>query len=433
MTTSAFAAPLVLPSETLPNRLAKAAMTEGMADLQGRPSVDLVRLYEAWGRGGAGVLISGNVPVDANHLERPGNVIIAGAQDAAAKAALRRLTQAARAGGAGFWIQLSHAGRQTPALVNPTPKAPSAVALALPGKLYGTPVPMSGDDIRAVIRRFAEAGAVSREVGFTGVQIHGAHGYLISQFLSPLANKREDEWGGALENRARLLLEIVRATRAAVGADFTLAVKLNSADFQRGGFAPGESMQVAQWLEAEGVDLLEVSGGNYEQPRMMKMEGLEAADVSGLPASTAAREAYFLDFAVELRKHVKTPLMVTGGMRTAQAMNEAIERDGVALIGIGRPMVVDPDAPRRLLEGAPSLDRYEERLRLGPGFFSQRSPSKTLRALNGFGALYWQYQQLRRIGRGQAPDMKLGLLKALMDERRAQTAWMAGRARGAAS
>jgi len=433
MTTSAFAAPLQLPSETLPNRLAKAAMTEGMADLQGRPSDELVRLYEAWGRGGAGLLISGNVPVDANHLERPGNVIIAGPQDAAARAALRRLTQAARAGGAGFWIQLSHAGRQTPALVNPTPKAPSAVGLALPGKLYGTPVPMNGDDIRAVIRRFAEAAAVAREAGFTGVQIHGAHGYLISQFLSPLANKREDEWGGALENRARLLLEIVRATRAAVGADFTLAVKLNSADFQRGGFAPGESMQVAQWLETEGVDLLEVSGGNYEQPRMMKMEGLEKPDVSGLPASTAAREAYFLDFAVELRKHVKTPLMVTGGMRTAQAMNEAIERDGVALIGIGRPMVVDPDAPRRLLEGAESLDRYEERLRLGPGFFSQRSSSKMVRAINGFGALYWQYQQLRRIGRGQAADMKLGLLKALMDERREQTAWMAGRAREVAS
>ncbi len=430
MTTPAFAAPLQLPSETLPNRLAKAAMTEGMSDPQGRPSDDLVRLYEAWGRGGAGLLISGNVPVDAHHLERPGNVIIAGVQDDAAKAALRRLAQAARSGGAGFWAQLSHAGRQTPALVNPTPKAPSAVPLALPGKLYGVPVPLQGAEIRAIIQAFADAAAVCREAGCTGVQIHGAHGYLVSQFLSPLANKREDEWGGSLENRARLLLEIVRTTRAAVGRDFTLAVKLNSADFQRGGFAPGESMQVAQWLEAEGVDLLEVSGGNYEQPRMMKMEGLEAADLSGLPPSTAAREAYFLDFAVELRKQVKTPLMVTGGMRSAAAMNEAIERDGVALIGIGRPMVVDPDAPQRLLEGAASLDRYEERLRLGPGFFSPRSSSKTMRALNGFGALYWQYQQLRRIGRGQAADMRLGLLKALMAERREQEAWMARRGGG---
>lgn len=426
-----FAAPLQLPSETLPNRLAKAAMTEGMADTLGRPSEDLVRLYEIWGRGGAGLLISGNVPVDAHHLERPGNVFIAGAQDDAAKAALRRLAQAARSGGAGFWVQLSHAGRQTPALVNPTPKAPSAVPLALPGKLYGVPVPLDGEEIRDIIRRFAEAAAVCRDAGCTGVQIHGAHGYLISQFLSPLANEREDEWGGSLENRARLLLEVVRATRAAVGRDFTLSVKLNSADFQRGGFAPGESMQVAQWLEAEGLDLLEISGGNYEQPRMMKMEGLEKADTTGLPASTAAREAYFLDFAVELRKQVKTPLMVTGGMRSAAAMNEAIERAGVALIGIGRPMVVDPDAPRRLLEGARELDRYEERLRLGPGFFSQRSPSKTVRALNGFGALYWQYQQLRRIGRGLTADMKLGLLKALMAERREQEAWMAQRGSGA--
>lgn len=424
MATSAITQSLQLPSETLPNRLAKAAMTEGLADWHGRASDGLVRLYEAWGRGGAGLLITGNVQVDAHHLERPGNVVIAGSQGEQAKSALKRWSQAARAGGAGVWMQLSHAGRQTPALVNPTPKAPSSAPLALPGKLYGVPVPLREEEIALVIKRFAASAAVARETGFTGVQIHAAHGYLISQFLSPLANRRADAWGGSLENRARLLLEIVRATRASVGEDFTVAVKLNSADFQKGGFAPGESLTVAGWLERDGVDLIEISGGNYEQPRMMKLEGVEKPDLTGLPTSTTAREAYFLDFAVQMRARVKLPLMVTGGLRTSQAMNDAIANDGIALVGIARPMVVDPNAARRLLDGAAALDRYEDRLRLGPGVFGPKSPFTLVRAANGFGALYWQYQQLRRLARGEPPKLALGLLQAINAEQRCQREWM---------
>jgi 2,4-dienoyl-CoA reductase-like NADH-dependent reductase (Old Yellow Enzyme family) len=425
MATIAFAQALTLPSETIPNRIAKAAMTEGLADTQGRVSEGLVRLYGAWGRGGAGLLISGNVQVDGRHLERPGNVVIAGAQDSEACAALKRWSAAGRAAGAGFWMQLSHAGRQTPALVNPTPYAPSAVPLALPGKLYGVPVPLSEADILLIVRRFAQAAVVARETGFTGVQIHAAHGYLISQFLSPLANRRTDAWGGSLENRARLLLEIVRATRASVGPDFTIAVKLNSADFQKGGFAPGESLTVGEWLAQANVDVIEISGGNYEQPRMMKLEGLEKPDLTGLPPSTAAREAYFLDFAVQMRARIGVPLMVTGGLRSARAMEDAIDKDGIALVGIARPMVIDPDAPRRLIEGAAALERYEDRLRVGPGLMGPRSPLTMIRAINGFGALYWQYQQLRRLARGEAPKLKMGLLEALLAERRCQQEWMA--------
>jgi 2,4-dienoyl-CoA reductase-like NADH-dependent reductase (Old Yellow Enzyme family) len=423
MNSQTFAQPLELPSERLSNRLVKAAMTEGLSDAHGRASDGLVRLYEAWGRGGAGLLISGNVAVDAQHLERPGNVVIAGPQDGEAKAALKRWVGAARAGGAGFWMQLSHAGRQTPALVNPTPKAPSAIPLGLPGKQFGAPVPLTEAEILDIVARFAEASAVAREAGFTGVQIHAAHGYLISQFLSPRANRREDGWGGPLENRARLLLEIVRATRAKLGRDFTISVKLNSADFQKGGFAPSESLTVAEWLARESVDVIEISGGNYEQPRMMRLDGLDKPDLTGLPASTAAREAYFLDFAMRMREQVKVPLMVTGGFRSAAAMNEAVG-EGIALIGLARPMVVQTDAPRRLLEGAAGLERYEERLRLGPGLLGPKSPLITIRALNGFGALYWQYQQLRRIARGQEPNLRTGLLKALGAEQRDQAAWM---------
>lgn len=425
MNTPALAEPLHLPSETLPNRLAKAAMTEGLADSYGHATEGHVRLYEAWARGGAGLLITGNVQIDAHHLERPGNVVIAGAQSEDARVALKSWSQAARVGGAGVWMQLSHAGRQTQTLVNPTPKAPSAIPVALPGKLFGVPVPLSEAEIRLIVQRFAAAAAVARETGFTGIQIHAAHGYLVSQFLSPLANQRKDAWGGPLENRARLLLEIVRACRASVGRDFTIAVKLNSADFQKGGFAPGESLTVAEWLEQETVDVIEISGGNYEQPRMMNVEGIEQPDRTGLPASTVAREAYFLDFAIQMRQRVRIPLMVTGGLRTAKAINEAISGDGIALAGIARPMVVYPDAPRRLLEGATALDRYEDRLRLGPGLLGPRSPFKSIRSANGFGALYWQYQQLRRLGRGEAPKFDMGLLSALNAEQRQQRDWMA--------
>lgn len=417
-----FASPLQLPSETLPNRLAKAAMTEGLADPRGRATPELARLYETWGASGAGLLISGNVQVDARHLERPGNVIIAGPQDAQAMSALRAWTAAARRHNAGFWMQISHGGRQTPSIVNPTPKAPSAVPLALPGKQFGNPIPLNEDEIVDLTARFANAVAVAREAGFTGAQIHAAHGYLISQFLNPRANQREDRWGGSLENRARFLLDIVRGARAKVGADFTLAVKLNSADFQQGGFSAQDSVQVAQWLQEAGVDVLELSGGNYEQPKMMDMEGLEKADMSGLPASTARREAYFLDFALAMRQSVSVPLMVTGGFRSAAAMSEAVQ-SGIAIIGLARPMVTEPHAPKNLLVGAAMLENKQAHVRLGGGWLGQRSPFKILRAINGFGVLYWQYQQLRRLGRGEAPDLRLPLMKAMSDEMKMQKTW----------
>jgi len=172
---------LTLPSgEVLPNRLAKAAMTEGLADTHGRASEDLARLYRRWAAGGCGLLLTGNVQVDAHHLERPGNVIVAGPASAAAMSGLRSWVEAARSHGAGFWMQIAHAGRQTPRAVNRHPKAPSAVALELPGNEFGTPVALREDEILEVIERFVNAAAVAKEAGFSGVQLHAAHGYLLS-------------------------------------------------------------------------------------------------------------------------------------------------------------------------------------------------------------------------------------------------------------
>lgn len=237
--------PLELPcGATLPNRLAKAAMTERLADLHSRPTPALEQLYRLWSAGGAGLLLTGNVQVDRGHLEAAGNVAIDGTEDAAALAALRGFASAAKSGGAKVWMQISHAGRQTQKNINPHPKAPSAVTVALPGGRFGEPVALTGEEIIALIGRFAHAAGVARETGFDGAQIHAAHGYLISEFLSPRINLRTDEWGGALDGRARFLLETVKATRAKVGADFPVSVKINSADFQRGGFSFEDSQVV---------------------------------------------------------------------------------------------------------------------------------------------------------------------------------------------
>jgi 2,4-dienoyl-CoA reductase-like NADH-dependent reductase (Old Yellow Enzyme family) len=410
---------LELPcGEVLPNRLAKAAMTEGLADHRGRPGERLGRLYRAWSEGGAGLLITGNVQIDWQHLERPGNVVIDRPADDELRKSLQDWAEAARSTGNGLWMQISHAGRQTQSTINPRPKAPSAIPLALPGKLFGIPVPLTESEIEDLIERFAGAALIAAETGFTGAQIHAAHGYLISEFLSPLANQRDDRWGGSLENRARLLLEVVRRARQRLPSTFALAVKLNSADFQKGGFAPEESLQVASWLQEAGIDALEISGGSYESPKMMNMPGLDEPDAGNghVAASTAAREAYFLQFAAEMRREVKIPLMVTGGFRSAAAMAQAIAEDGIGLIGLARPMCVDPAAPKKLLDGQPELERFEDRLRVGPGWFGPQSPFAMLKAINGFGVMSWYYQQLRRLGDGQPPDPKLRVFPSFVRE-----------------
>ena len=220
---------------------------------------------------------------------------------------------------------------------------------------------MTGDEIIDVIARFAHAAKVSREVGFTGVQIHSAHGYLLSEFLSPRVNQRTDEWGGSLENRARLLLETIKAVRAATGPDFAIAVKLNSADFQKGGFTNEECLKVVEWLNTAGIDLLEISGGNYEQPKMAGLDGLEPASDEKVRASTRAREAYFIDYAAAIAKVAKMPLMVTGGFRSRAGMEEALAAGAAQVIGIGRPLCGDPLAVKRLLNGeTQALPAYEK-------------------------------------------------------------------------
>jgi len=203
-------------------------------------------------------------------------------------------------------------------------------------RMFAQPVAMTEADIADVIERFAATAHAAEQAGFTGVQIHAAHGYLLSQFLSPLTNRRDDAWGGSLTHRARLLLDVVRAVRARVAPGFCVGVKLNSADFQRGGFSEDDARQVLALLNAEQVDLVELSGGSYESPAMQG----RTAD-----GRTLAREAYFLEFARDLAQVAAMPLMTTGGI-ARRTIAEQVLHSGIAIVGIATAMAAVPDLPR---------------------------------------------------------------------------------------
>ncbi|MEM1152166.1 MAG: NADH:flavin oxidoreductase/NADH oxidase family protein [Pseudomonadota bacterium] len=407
--------PLSLPSGlSLPNRLAKAAMTEGLADAQNQATDRHVTLYRQWAEGGIGLQLTGNIQVDRHHLEKAGNVVIDAQPSNEEMAALAAFASAAKSKGAPVIMQVSHAGRQTPIAINPRPAAPSSVPLDLPGKFFGPPRAMEHAEIAGVIANMGLVARVARDAGFDGVQVHAAHGYLISQFLNPLANQRSDEWGGPLENRARLLRECVSAARREGGPGFTISVKLNSADFQKGGFSHEDCLAVVDMLNELGVDLLEVSGGSYEQPKMMNQEGMKPADAPQVRESTRKREAYFLDYARSVKTRAKMPVMVTGGFRSREAMDSALANGEADVIGIGRPLCVETDLPNRLLNNEiEALPRFEDTLRLGPtGLLGPNSPIGLIKALNGFGAMGWYYQHLIALGEGRQPDAKLGLFTA---------------------
>jgi 2,4-dienoyl-CoA reductase-like NADH-dependent reductase (Old Yellow Enzyme family) len=396
MVTGPFA-PLVLRSGgRLRNRIAKAAMEEGMAGSSQLPDERLISLYRRWGAGGAGLLITGNVMVHAEALTGPAGVVL---DDRAPLDPFTRWAEAGKAGGPAMWMQISHPGRQVQARMPGVAWGPSAVAVELGkhSKRFGQPVAMTKEQISATVKRFATTAGLAERAGFDGVEVHAAHGYLLSQFLSPLVNKRSDEWGGPLENRARLLLDVVRAIRMVVSSPFTVAVKLNSADFQRGGFDANDAAKVIAMLEPLGVDLIELSGGSYESPAM-----------AGRPAGagTAAREAYFLELAAELAKTSPLPLMLTGGI-TRRETAEAVLASGVALIGMATAMAVTPDLPDRWRAGLEPAERLE------PVTWSDKT-------LASAASMSLARHQMRRITRGQDPTGKTHPRYALVCDQRTQ-------------
>jgi 2,4-dienoyl-CoA reductase-like NADH-dependent reductase (Old Yellow Enzyme family) len=404
--------PLTLPNgAVLKNRLAKAAMSETLGDPLGHPTEALAKLYRRWSDGGAGLLITGNVMVDNRYLEHPGNVVV---EDGAAHDGLSHWIAQGRAGGAHVVVQISHPGRQVQRVVAKQPVAPSAVPAVKMMGAFGKPRALESDEIPQVIDRFVRTSQLLERAGASGVQIHGAHGYLVNQFLSPLTNLREDQWGGSLANRARFLIEIVRAVRAATAPSFIVAVKLNSADFQRGGFGEEDAIEVVRMLASERVDLLEISGGTYESAKMFTGTADEPKK-----ESTRKREAYFLDFARKLRGVSTIPLMVTGGFRTRTAMHAALEENALDVIGMARPFAVEPDLPARLMSGEAEQSTVVPR----------RTFSRRLDLVAEGG---WHSMQLRRMGEGLAPDPNMsptwaalsfafgGMLQALRRNRQAR-------------
>lgn len=375
---------LNLPNgQTLVNRIAKAAMEENLADARQAPSKALFQLYQAWAQGEAGLLLTGNVMIDRRAMTGPGGVVLEDERDLGQ---FREWATIGRSGSAQFWMQLNHPGRQTMANLGQQALAPSAVALDLGSfsKMFAEPRPMSESDIAEVIQRFATSAALVEKAGFTGVQIHAAHGYLISQFLSPLTNRRTDRWGGTLENRARLLLAVVSAVRQAVSPQFCVAVKLNSADFQRGGFDADDARQVIQWLNDQPIDLLELSGGSYEAPAMQG----EARD-----GRTLAREAYFLEMAGELASVARMPVMVTGGIRRLAIVEQVLD-SGIAMAGIGTALALEPQLVKHWRTGQNSHPQL-------PPIRWKRKP---LAALASMAVVKFQLQRLSR-GRKPRPDV----------------------------
>jgi 2,4-dienoyl-CoA reductase-like NADH-dependent reductase (Old Yellow Enzyme family) len=381
-------APLTLPcGATLRNRLAKSAMSERLAGPDRAPTAEHVALYRTWGTGGCGLLVTGNVMVDPAHLGERGNVAV---EDRSHFATLQ--AWAAASGATPQWVQLNHPGRQAPRRLDPAPVAPSAVGVEGTWGLFGTPRALDDAEIEQLVARFATSAAIVKDAGFHGVQIHAAHGYLCCQFLSPRTNLRTDRWGGDLEGRSRFLREVVSAVRRAVGPGFPVGVKLNTADFQRGGFTEEEGVEVARMLESLGIDLLELSGGTYERAVMF---------AEGPPReSTLRREAFFLDQAEKIRAVVKTPLLLTGGFRTRGAMDEALASGAVDVVGLARPLCLEPDLAARLLSGATAA-AAEVKLHTG------------VRALDSMLTGAWYEVQLGRMGRGLAPDPALWRARAV--------------------
>lgn len=333
--------PLRLPNgQVIPNRIAKASMEENLADADHAPSPALIQLYRSWAQGGAGLIITGNVMVDRHALTGPGGVVLESDRH------LPRFhdwAQACRSEGAQAWLQINHPGRQLMAVLGQPALGPSAVPVNIPGleRLFAQPRALSETEIEALIERYVSTAVLAERAGFTGVQIHAAHGYLFSQFLSPLSNRRDDQWGGSLENRARILLRTVAAVRARVTAQFCVAVKLNSADFQRGGFDSEEAAAVVQMLNPLAVDLIELSGGSYESPAMQG----QTRD-----GSTLAREAYFLEFAERIGAVASMPVMVTGGVRRKAVAEQALQ-GRVAMVGMATALAIDPQLPARWRRG----------------------------------------------------------------------------------
>lgn len=376
---------MILPNgSTLKNRIAKSAMSENLSNKNNEPTPLLIEVYKKWAQSGAGLLITGNIMIDSKAIGEPRNVVVENRKNFEI---LKEWAESVNGTDTHLWAQINHPGRQAMEPINRDLKAPSAVPLKSGGRKDGSkkiPIALNESQILAIIEAFGNTAIILKDAGFSGVQIHGAHGYLVSQFLSPYSNIRSDKWGGSLVNRARFVIEVYRKIRARVGKSFPIGIKLNSADFQKGGFSEEESMEVVKILSKEGIDLIEISGGTYEAPAMMGKR----------KKSTIKREVYFMDYIEKASKITTTPLMLTGGFRTTSIMKDAIASNQLDIIGIARPFTVYPNIGNEIFN--------KSRIN-----FNTKIKKTGVKGIDGAMNIIWYESQIKRLGKGKVPKPDL--------------------------
>jgi len=335
MTENLLFTPITLPNgTTIKNRFFKSAMSEGMGTRDFQPKKNIATLYKRWAEGGTGLIITGNIMVDPKGTAEPGNIVF---DKNSNMEILKNWAKQGQQHGAKVMVQLNHPGKQAPKTVSKQTVAPSAVPLGNGlNKLFSTPRALATNEVEELIQKFVTSAKVAKEAGFSGVQIHAAHGYLISQFLSPHDNRRTDKYGGSLENRMRFLKEIYLGMREELGKDFNIGIKINSTDFKEDGLTEEDSLKTIIEL---ALDFVEISGGTYERPAMMGA------------TSKSTNQVFFAEYSKKLKQKIEIPVVVTGGIRSINAMNTLLNNNTTDFIGIARPLTIDPNIPNKIKQG----------------------------------------------------------------------------------
>lgn len=336
--------PFEIKTIKMKNRIVRSATYEKMADEDGFVTEQLINLYVTLAKGGVGLIITGNALVHVSGRSAPKMLCI---HNDFYIEGLKKLTSAVHEAGGKIVIQLNHGGRQCASIFlhgNP-PVAPSAVYEPV---YKVTPRELTHEEIWELIESFGKAAKRAKEAGFDGVQIHGAHGYLINQFLSPYTNRRNDYWGGDEERRFHFLEEVYQSIRDNVGYDYPVMIKLNACDFVEGGLKLEESLRIAKRLENLGIDAIEVSGGIVEskieeRPVRMKIDSPE-------------KEAYFREFSREFKRNLKVPIMLVGGIRSRTVAEDILQKNDADLISLSRPLICEPDLPNKWMKGKEKSD-----------------------------------------------------------------------------
>lgn len=338
MTENLLFTPITLPNgTTIKNRFFKSAMSEGMGTRDFQPKKNITTLYKRWAEGGTGLIITGNIMVDPKGTAEPGNIVF---DKNSNMEILKDWAKQGQQHGAKVMVQLNHPGKQVPKTIAKETVAPSTIPLGNGlNKLFNTPRALTTSEVEELVQKFVTSAKVAKEAGFSGVQIHAAHGYLISQFLSPHDNRRTDKYGDSLENRMRFLKEIYLGMREELGKDFTIGIKINSTDFKEDGLTEEDSLKTIIELANLGLDFVEISGGTYEKPAMMGA------------TSKSTNQVFFAEYSKKLKQKIEIPVVVTGGIRSINAMNTLLNDNTTDFIGIARPLTIDPNIPNKIKQG----------------------------------------------------------------------------------